>query len=95
MVGKPGECGEGGAQTGGQHDPPGRQPAPDQGGDSEPESGPRGHGTQKRYGNNLECHTKENLKTEGDILSKTRVKMRVMFDIQHSPPAHPHTWIRK
>lgn len=49
MAGKPGECGEGGPQTGGQHDPPGRQPAPDQGGDREPESGPRGHGTQKRY----------------------------------------------
>lgn len=41
VSGKPGECGEGGPQTGGQHDPPGRQPAPDQGGDSEPESGPR------------------------------------------------------
>lgn len=49
MAGEPGERGEGGPQTGGQHDPPGRKPAPDQGGDGEPESGPRGHGTQKRY----------------------------------------------
>lgn len=51
VAGEPGECGEGGPQTGGQHDPPGRQPAPDQGGDGEPESGPRGHSTQKRYHN--------------------------------------------
>lgn len=29
VAGEPGECGEGGPSTGGQHDPPGRQPAPD------------------------------------------------------------------
>ncbi len=40
VAGKPGECGEGGPQAGGQHDPPGRQSASDQGGDGEPESGP-------------------------------------------------------
>lgn len=39
-AGEPGERGESGPQTGGQHDPSGRQPAPDQGGDCEPESGP-------------------------------------------------------
>lgn len=49
VAGEPGERGEGGPQTGGQHDPPGGEPAPDQGCDCESESGPRGHGTQKRY----------------------------------------------
>lgn len=47
-AGEPGERGEGGPQAGGQHDPPGRKPAADQSGDSEPEPGPRRHGAQKR-----------------------------------------------
>lgn len=84
MAGKPGECGEGGPQTGGQHDPPGRQPAPHQGGDGEPESGPRGHGTQKRY-NILKLYCSH------FYTSRTRVRYPVQPDavIQH------HAWIRK
>lgn len=49
--GEPGERGESGSQTGGQHDPTGRQPAPDQGGDGEPESRSWRHSAQKRYRN--------------------------------------------
>lgn len=39
-AGKQGERGEGGPQTGGQHDSTGRQPASNQSGDGQPESGP-------------------------------------------------------
>lgn len=40
LSGEPGERGEGGPQTSGQHDPAGGKPASDQGGDSESEPRP-------------------------------------------------------
>lgn len=40
VAGKPGECGKGGSQAGGQHDPSGGKPTPHQSCNSESESGP-------------------------------------------------------
>ena len=48
-AGEPGERGEGGTQTSGEHDSPGHQPSAHQGGDRQPESGPRRYGSEKRY----------------------------------------------